>query len=71
MRKTVQSESPPQEPEVLLLPEAAAFLRCSDRKLWDLVQAGEVPAARLSVQYRFLRTELREYLQRQTEETKR
>ena len=40
------------------MPEAAQFLRISERTLWDLVQAGEIPFFKVGRQYRFSRERL-------------
>ena len=56
-----------QEPEVMVFEEAAAFLRTSPRKLWELVQAGEVPYFKVGSQYRFLRSALLDRMREQME----
>ena len=43
---------------ILTMPEAAEFLRVSERTLWARVQAGEVPHFRVGKQYRFSRERL-------------
>ena len=59
-----------QDPEVLVFEEAAEFLRTSPRKLWELVQAGNVPYFKLGQQYRFTRTELQAWMKQQIAEEK-
>ena len=51
--------------EVMTLAEAAEFLRISERTLWGRVKAGEVPHARIGAQYRFVRRQLAEWLEKQ------
>jgi len=45
-------------PQVLTLHEAADFLRVSERTLWELARANEVPHFKVRKQYRFLVSKL-------------
>ena len=47
---------------ILTLPEAAAWLRVSERKLWELASEGQVPHAKVGRQYRFARAELERWV---------
>ena len=51
------STQPPPEEEVLTLPEAAKWLRISERTLWDRLD--EIPHFRVGKQIRILISELR------------
>ncbi|HEY8751425.1 MAG TPA: helix-turn-helix domain-containing protein [Tepidisphaeraceae bacterium] len=43
------AELPSAQPQTLLTePEAAAILRISQRKLWDLADRGEIPVIRIN-----------------------
>ena len=48
--------------EVLTLAEAAAYLRVSERTLWQLSRDGEIPHRRVGNSYRYLRRVLREHV---------
>lgn len=49
-----------QEPaqQWMSLKEAAEYLRCSEKTLYDMARAGEVPAGKLRGSWRFSRQEL-------------
>ena len=53
------------ESEVFTLLEASKFLKISERTLWELARAGDVPSARVGSQYRFLKSRLVERLTQQ------
>lgn len=54
-------------PDVLTLREAAAFLRLSERSLYDLARARKVPAAQLGGKWLFPRARLERWLAAQAE----
>lgn len=54
-------------PDVLTLREAADYLRLSERSLYDLARAGQVPAARLGVKWLFPKALLARWVAAQAE----
>jgi excisionase family DNA binding protein len=48
--------------DVFKLPEAAAFLRVSQRTVVKLAVAGVIPGRKVGGQWRFLRTDLEAYV---------
>ena len=46
------------QPKVLTLLEASRFLRISERKLWQMAKASELPCFRVGRQWRFLTQQL-------------
>ncbi len=52
--------------QVLTPPEAAAFLKISERTLWTLTKAGTLPAVRVGAQWRYSRRALCEYIEAAT-----
>jgi excisionase family DNA binding protein len=54
-------------PDVLTLREAAAFLRLSERSLYDLARGERVPAAQIGGKWLFPRAQLERWLARQAE----
>lgn len=52
-------------PAILTLPEAAAYLRLSQRTMWELVRKGAVPSFRLGRQHRFSLTALEQWADRE------
>jgi excisionase family DNA binding protein len=57
-----------QENRLLLLPrEAAKALAISERTLWTLTKAGEIPCVRLGSSKRYNLHDLEEYIRRRTE----
>ena len=61
----IRQPKPPPEAEVLTLVEAADYLRISERTLHTLLP--EIPHRLVGRQYRFLVTDLRQYLSTQPE----
>ena len=55
-----QAQDPPRE--VLDLDSAAEFLGIKTRTLAELVRSGHVPAAKVGRQWRFLRSQLTDWL---------
>ncbi|MDA7903794.1 helix-turn-helix domain-containing protein [Mariniblastus sp.] len=45
--------------QIYTLAEAAAYLKVSERTLWQLARDGEIPCFRVGKQYRFVRSQLR------------
>lgn len=54
---------PPQDGEVLTLTEAAKLLKVCEKTAGKLAQAGELPARRVGVQWRFTRRSVLAYLE--------
>lgn len=54
-------------PDVLTLPEAASYLRLSERSLYDLARARRVPAAQLGGKWLFPRARLEAWLAAQAD----
>ena len=52
---------------VLTMPEAAVYLRVSERKLWSMVKAREVPFFRVGKQYRFSLPQLERWILQQAD----
>jgi len=59
---TVRPKADPVPDEVMTLDEAADFAKVSNRTLWGLARANEVPHKRVGSQYRFLRSQLIEWM---------
>jgi len=49
---------------LLTVKDAAAYLAISERKLWDMSKAGEIPVVRLGRAVRYDRSDLDSFIQR-------
>jgi len=54
--------------EVLTLPEAAAYLKVSERTIYDWAQKGKIPAGKLGSSWRFIKKDLEEWVRKSIEE---
>ena len=48
--------------EILTIEEAAEYLRMGKRSIYKLAKAGEIPSRKILNKYRFVKTELREWV---------
>lgn len=51
-----------QSPRVMTVDDVAIYLQVSPRKIYNLVAAGEIPAAKIGDQWRFFRPEIDRWL---------
>ncbi|MFH1615602.1 MAG: PTS sugar transporter subunit IIA [Planctomycetota bacterium] len=51
-----------QENEVMTLPEVAEYLQLAEKTVLRMVQRGEIPAAKIASQWRFMRPVIRDWL---------
>lgn len=49
--------------DIFTLQEAAAFLRLSDRTVWQLAADGQIPGRKVGAQWRFTRQQLLAFLE--------
>jgi excisionase family DNA binding protein len=63
MALRLKSQAVAEGDDFLTLAEAARYLRVSEKTLHGLVTKGRVPAARLGVQWRLSRRQLREFVE--------
>jgi excisionase family DNA binding protein len=54
-----------KEPLLLKLPEAAALLAISPRKLWEMTNSGQIPHLRIGRAVRYSIEDLREWIKSQ------
>jgi len=54
------------QPKVLTLHEASRFLRISERKLWQMAKASELPCFRVGRQWRFLTQQLLDWASKES-----
>ena len=54
--------------EILTLAQAADYLRCSTNTVYRQARSGEIPAFRLGGSWRLMRSELDNWIRRQTRE---
>lgn len=59
------------EPEIMTITEAAAFLRLNPRTLYSLAQRGEIPAQKLGNRWRFSRSALLQWMKAENAPTAR
>lgn len=57
-------------PDLLSCDEVADMLRVSVDRVWALIRAGELPAIRVGKPYRIKRSDLEDFLNRNTTKTK-
>lgn len=63
---TMLAASSPSELEAFLTTEEVlGYLKVTPRTIYRLIRAGELPAVRIGRQWRFRRTDLNEWLDRQ------
>ena len=68
---TIQANVPPAKyvaGEILTLKQAAIFLKVSERTLWKMAKASQVPTFRVANQYRFSFDRLTQWVNSQTVE---
>ncbi len=51
------------QPEILTVPEVAAMLRVVEKTVYTMVQGGEIPAFKVRGQWRFIRTDLAQWIE--------
>ena len=51
--------------EILTLPEVAQLLKVADKTVYTMAQRGEIPAFKVRGQWRFKRTDLDQWIERQ------
>ena len=61
---TAHSEATTDFPAVMTVDQVASYLQISKRTVYGMAQAGELPAARVGEQWRFLRPEIDRWLAR-------
>ena len=57
-----QSPRNGEKPEIMTLREVAAFLRCHPSMVYRLANRGEIPAFKLSSEWRFSRSDIEKWL---------
>jgi excisionase family DNA binding protein len=55
----------PHVPDILTVPEAAAYLRVSEAEVMRLIDEGKLPAARIGDSFRIARIAIEDFLQQQ------
>lgn len=53
------------EPFAVDLPEAARLVGLSQKKVWLLARAGDLPSCKIGTRRKFVRTHLRDWLEQQ------
>ena len=61
-RRTLKSEAPAAEREVMTLREAADYLNCHRTTLYRMVKQGDIPAFRLGGSWRFRRPDIEDWI---------
>lgn len=62
------SDRPTVLPDVLTLPEAAAYLRVSEAEIVELMRRQELPGRRIGEQWRFSKAAIQDWLRRPEKE---
>lgn len=62
MQPFVPPSAPPPAPDIMTIPEAAAYLRVSEAEVMRLIDDGKLPAARIGDSFRIARIAIEDFL---------